>query len=116
MSISFLDRSGFFTPELREFTERRLMFALSRFSSRVQSIAVVVSNTNGPRGAVDKHCRISVKLNGSKEVILNDQDADLATCLARASERVGRAVGREIIRSQHFYLTKTSFREPEIEA
>lgn len=116
MSITLVDRSGVLTLEFREFAERRLWFALSRFSPRIQKIAVLVTDTNGPRGGVDKHCRITVKLNSSKEVILNDQDADLATCLARAAERVGRAVGREIVRSQHFDRSKPIHLGPEMEA
>ena len=116
MTISFVDRSALLTPELREFAERRLLFALSRFSPRIQTISVVVTDVNGSRGGVDKHCRITVKMKGANEVLISDQADDFALCMGRAAERVGRAVGREIVRSRHFDRAKPIYLEPEIEA
>ncbi len=102
MSLTIVDRSGVLSGELRELAERRLLFALSRFDSKVQRVSVVVADTNGPRGGVDKSCRIAVKLRRSGEVTVTDQDADIATCIARAAERVGRAVSRAIERNHRF--------------
>ena len=65
-------------------------------------MSVVVADANGPRGGVDKSCRISVKLRRANDVTMTDQDADVAVCIARAAERVGRAVARAIERTQRF--------------
>ncbi len=102
MAISIVDRDHLLSRDLREFAERRLLFALSRFDDRIQRLSVVFADANGPRGDVDKSCRITVKLRRGNELTVTDQDPDVAICLARAAERMGRAVARAIDRTQHF--------------
>ena len=102
MSVAIVDRSGVLSAELREFTERRLLFALSRFDAKIQRVSVLLADANGPRGGVDKSCRITVTLRRANEVTITDQDADVTACIARAAERAGRAVGRAIERARGF--------------
>ena len=102
MTPHIVDRDGVLAGPLHEFAQRRLLFALSRFDSKIQRVDLVVADTNGPRGGVDKSCRISVKLRRAKEVTITDQDSNIATCVARAAERAGRAVARAIERTQRF--------------
>ena len=100
MTFAIVDRSGILTGELREFVERRLLFALSRFESRIQRTTVVVADANGPRGGIDKSCRITVKLRRAGDVTITDQDVEVGSCIARAADRVGRAVARAIERTR----------------
>ncbi len=102
MSPTIVDRSSVLTVELRELLERRLAFALSRFDARIQRTTVVVADANGPRGGIDKLCRITTKLRRAGDVTITDQDADLGSCIARAADRLGRAVARAIERTQRF--------------
>ena len=102
MHIAVSDRSGAMTPALRELAERRLLFALSRFAAKVQRVTVTVADANGPRGGVDKSCRITVKLRRIPQVLVTDVEADLAKCISRAADRVGRAVARAVQRQQQF--------------
>jgi ribosome-associated translation inhibitor RaiA len=46
------------TEELRAHVERRLQFALSRFSQRIDRVVVRLADANGPRGGDDKNCPI----------------------------------------------------------
>lgn len=62
MKLSIVDPEGLLTPELNDLLERRLLFALSRFDSRISQIAVTFSDTNGVRGGLDKECCMNVKL------------------------------------------------------
>ena len=105
MSLSIVDRSGFLSDDLHLLTERRLLFALSRFGSKVQRVSVVFSDTNGHRGGVDKACCITVKLRRAADVIITDEDADVAACIMRSVARVGRAVARTIERTQELDRT-----------
>ena len=84
------------SAELRELTERRLLFALSRFDSRIQRISVVFTDANGPRGGVDKSCCITVTLRRAADVVITDQDAEATACISRAAARTGRSVSRAI--------------------
>ncbi|TWU08206.1 HPF/RaiA family ribosome-associated protein [Stieleria varia] len=102
MSISITDRGGLLSNQLRQLAERRLLFALSRFDSRIVGIDLVVTDENGPRGGIDKACRLSVYLRHANDVVISDKDADIAVCITRAAERAGRAVSRTIERSRSF--------------
>ena len=90
------------TTDLREYIDRRLYFALGRFGTALDNVSVRVGDTNGPRGGVDKHCRIVVKLrtSGSTNITVDDNDEDLRAAVARASNRAGRTVARSIERKR----------------
>ena len=100
MSISIVDRDDLLDNELRPLAERRLLFALSRFGSRITSLEMVVSDENGPRGGIDKSARVSVSLSRAKDVVVTEQDADLARCVSRVAEKAGRAVARALERTR----------------
>jgi hypothetical protein len=55
---------------------------------------------NGPRGGVDKRCRILVKLRaaGSDNITIEQDDKSLNSAVARAAARAGRTVGRSLER------------------
>ena len=90
------------TTDLREYIDRRLHFALGRFSPAIDHVGVRVGDVNGPRGGVDKHCQIVVKLraSGSNLIAVDDSDEDLYAAVAQASNRVGRTVARTVERRQ----------------
>jgi putative sigma-54 modulation protein len=74
---------------------RRFVFALSRFRHRVRTLAVRVTDVNGPRGGLDKRCRVTVQLQGpSQTVVIDDVDADAAIAVDRAADRTARTVAR----------------------
>ncbi len=75
MTVSISDRSGLLNLELRQLAERRLLFALSRFDLRIKQVELVVSDENGPRGGIDKACRVSVSLHRASDVVVSDRDA-----------------------------------------
>ena len=90
------------TTGLREYIDRRLHFALGRFSPVIDHVRVRVGDINGPRGGVDKHCLIVVKLraSGSNPIAVDDNDEDLRAAVTRASNRAGRTVARAIERKR----------------
>src|SRR5690348_11454278 len=47
---------------LKDHVERRLRFALGRLAARIGRMTVLLSDVNGPRGGIDKRCRIVVTL------------------------------------------------------
>jgi len=108
MALSIVDRNNTLSNESRELLERRLRFALSRFGSRIRRVTAVIEDVNGPRGGIDKVCRITVKLNRARDVVICDQDSRITECIAHAAERAGRSVGRAIDRSQQSYRVRPS--------
>jgi ribosomal subunit interface protein len=83
---------------LHEHIEQRIYFAFSRFSPRISRVSVMVEDVNGPRGGIDKRCRIVVKLKRGGEVAVEATDADMSAAASAAADRAGRAVQRELER------------------
>ncbi len=84
-------------PDIAERVQRRLEFALGRFSSRVRSLSVRLKDLNGPRGGHDKQCQLDVRLIRPKRVIIiEDVDAEIETAISRAADRASRAIARAI--------------------
>lgn len=86
------------TEGLRAHLQYRLNFALWRFQDRIARVAVRLSDVNGPRGGVDKVCRLRVRLHGMPDVVIEDTEADLYMAISRAADRAGRTMGRQMER------------------
>jgi len=86
------------TPSLLEHVERRLQFALARFDGRVTRVTVRVADLNGPRGGVDKRCRIAVRVRPAGEIAVEDTCPDLYAAIDVAADRIGRSVQRKVER------------------
>lgn len=76
--------------------QRRLRYALSRSDDRVSRVTVRLSDINGPKGGVDKACRIEVRLAGRPSVVIEDIQSDIYTAVDRAAGRAGRTVLRRL--------------------
>lgn len=89
--------------DLPDHIERRLRFALAKFDSRIQKVIVFLHDQNGPRGGIDKVCRILVKTRGCGAVIAAVVDTDWILAVDRATTRIGHTVGRHIekLRDKH---------------
>ena len=88
------------TDGLRDYTERHIAFGLGRSAYQVRRVSVFLADINGPRGGIDKRCRIRVSLVPSLEVVVEDTQADLYQAIDRAAERVGRTVARNVGRQR----------------
>jgi ribosomal subunit interface protein len=83
---------------LRAHVERRLRTALARFGGRVGLVRVYLRDVNGPRGGVDKRCRIAVHLPRFGRAVASGAGTDPYAVVARTAERLGRAVTRHLKR------------------
>ena len=91
--------SGFpITTALMDHTERRLRFALTRSSDRIVRVAVMMGDSNGPRGGEDKFCRIQIHLKRAPQILIEDIGAELYAVIDRAADRAGRNVAKRIDR------------------
>ncbi len=85
-----------------EWIERRLQFALGRFSSRIRCVSVSLSDVNGNRGGCDKQCRLRITLIPGGEVVVEDVDPSVVTVVANVAERAARSVSRALERRREF--------------
>jgi len=100
MQIDIQARNFSLTKALRGHIERRLGFALGSREHHIQRIIVRLSDINGPRGGIDKHCHVQVMLAHLPAVVIEDTQADLYAAIDRASDRAGRTVGRRLTRQR----------------
>ena len=88
------------TAALSEHARRRLRFVLTRRSDRVQRVVVRLGDENGPRGGVDKFCRIQVYLVDAPVAVVEDIGPDLYAVIDRATHRIGRTIAKHLCRSR----------------
>ena len=100
MQLRIKGQNLLLAPAVIERIERRLRFALSRFTDRIHRVTVRLADINGPRGGGDKQCRIVVRLRPGGEVVIEDTATDLETAIDRGADRVQRAVARALARTR----------------
>jgi putative sigma-54 modulation protein len=104
-----IQTNGFeMTSALRAYTEHRLAIALGWARDHTHKLAVSLSDINGPRGGIDKCCKIQVQLGNGRAVVIENVDADLYVAIDRAVDRADRAVVRRVERARHFAHTRMS--------
>lgn len=91
-------KGGRTPPELAAHVERRLHFALSRFAGRIRRVDVVLGDLNGPRGGIDKSCRIVARVRDGGDVVADVSDVGWEIAVDRATNRIGHSIGRELAR------------------
>ena len=96
MKIGIQCRGFSLTGAIAGHVRKRLDFLLGRGIRRLRRVDVTLSDTNGPRGGVDKRCQIKVSLDGLRPVVIEDVQADLYTAIDRAAGRASRTVLRRI--------------------
>ena len=85
------------SSRLSRLARRRFDVALGRFHGRIRSVVIRVADLNGPRGGVDKRCRVTVQLTSPKRtLVIEDTDPDAAIAIDRVADRTVRTVARAV--------------------
>jgi putative sigma-54 modulation protein len=103
IEISMDDVDPKIEPELRDYTERRLAFALRRFQEHVRHIRVRLTDVNGPRHGVDARCAVTARLTNGKEVFVEATTAWPFRSVTQAAGRLSEAVRRISSCNQPFH-------------
>ncbi len=106
MKLELHVRGTHVAETLRRYVERRFRFALRRFSHRVRLLRIYVADLNGPRGGVDKQCRILAEVAPSGSLVLEETDVHLYEAMDRAAGRLRRCIRRDLKRRQARRLGK----------
>ena len=83
---------------LREYAERRLRFALDRFVPRIADVHLRLEDLNGPRGGVDKECRLDVLGLPSWRIQVQGEGTTFNDAIDAAAARAGRSIARLLSR------------------
>ena len=82
----------------RTYIHRKLGMKLGKFATSIERVSVRVADVNGPRGGIDKACRIKVVMRGLPSAVVETSDASLSAAVDGALTGVGRAVRRSLQR------------------
>lgn len=82
---------------LHAYVERRLRFSLGRLAGRLGRVKVRIVDSSGPRGGVDKSCRIATELLSSgKPVIKEAVDVNLYAAIDHATSALAARLAAEM--------------------
>lgn len=85
-------------PADRSYIRRRLGMKLGKFASDIERVSVRVEDINGPRGGIDKRCRVKVVLSGLPSVVVEKQEhatqAAVDGALDATERNVRKALGK----------------------
>jgi putative sigma-54 modulation protein len=98
MRCTIVPRKIRLSPAVRNRIERRLHFALARFDGTIRNVEISLSDENGPRGGVDKRCRVLMTLTRGNRLVVEGRGERLQDLLDRTLERAGRAAARALER------------------
>lgn len=71
-----------------------MRYVFRRMHDHVQQIRVALHDINGPRGGVDKQCRLTVDLGGHGFVVITAQANSGVLALDRALKRASQSLMR----------------------
>ena len=100
----------------RAYIRRRLGMKLGKHAASIERVTVRVEDVNGPRGGVDRVCRIKVVLSGLPSALFQTQAATLEAAVNGALTGVERAVRRALQRRRMKPIRKTPGRNPTPDA
>lgn len=89
---------GDFGAEERAFIRYKLARRLNKFAESIERVSLRTEDSNGPRGGVDRVCRIKIVLRGLPSVVVEKQHAFLNKAVELALAGVARAVRRALQR------------------
>jgi ribosome-associated translation inhibitor RaiA len=78
----------------REAAVRRLRFVMRRLAWLVPRARVLLTDVNGPRGGVDKQCRVELKTANAGTVVVTAMARDWHAALDTALSRSARTLVR----------------------
>lgn len=88
------------TDATRMHVERRLNFALDRFSGRVGSITVRLCDLNGPRGGRDKSCSVELNVIPLGRIVIDERADSVSAAIDMATDRLGTSMARLLKRAR----------------
>jgi putative sigma-54 modulation protein len=82
----------------RTYIRRKLGRHLGKFAGSIQRVSVRTEDVDGPRGGVDRVCRVKIVLSALASVVFEARDTSLGAAVDRALSGVERAVRRAVQR------------------
>lgn len=102
MRVQVRSKSTELTETIRDWAQRRVLFAIGQFGDAVATVNVRLGDQNGPKGGSDQHCLMEGNLARGGSVVVEATDSDLYAAISRAADKLHRRVRDAINRSKDF--------------
>jgi putative sigma-54 modulation protein len=109
MKIDILASHLSLKPEHEQHIHRRTHSVLARLGEKISRIEVRLTDINGPRGGVDKRCRILVFFKQGEPLLVQTHGGHIDHLIDHAFQRTGHAVRKRLGFLTH---TRRSVRKP----
>ncbi|MEL7499210.1 MAG: hypothetical protein AAFN77_16500 [Planctomycetota bacterium] len=98
MNIRLNDKAKLLSQRAINTLHLKARTTFQRFRENVRGIEVGVFDVNGPRGGIDKQCRILVKLKRMKDIAVVATAASISQAIGGAVHRAARSVDKLVSR------------------
>jgi hypothetical protein len=88
------------TSDLERLLDHRLKKLERRFPGRFQAVGVSLEDVNGPRGGVDKRCRLNFVLKHHGPLSVCADASKPQTAIAQAADRAAGVIVRRVLRGR----------------
>ena len=99
MDIEIRTQNVELSDALRHYIERRLGYAVRPFRRNLDAVTVRLIDLNGPRGGVDKRCRIIATQHPIGTLLAQATDVDLYAAVDRPAHRLERTISAQCKRT-----------------
>jgi putative sigma-54 modulation protein len=94
MEIELRSSNVAVSSALQEHTNHRITFATRRFADKIGRIVVRLVDLNGPRGGLDKRCRITAHLVPSGTILVEATEGNPYIAVSQAALMLDDAIAR----------------------
>ncbi|MFK7768427.1 MAG: hypothetical protein AB8B55_14495 [Mariniblastus sp.] len=98
MKIMVYDKQKLLGNEAINRAEARANASFAKFGNSVKGVDITVKDVNGPKGGIDKECRIVVRLKQMNDFAITIKDESLSKAVSNAIQRAARSVTRQLDR------------------
>ncbi len=89
------------TPNVKAYVDEHLVARIERFfDDEAAELDIVLADTNGPKGGVDKECRVTLFMPGSAATHVTEASSNLLEAIDLCRDRLERACKRELERKR----------------
>ncbi|MFK7975921.1 MAG: hypothetical protein AB8C02_07270 [Halioglobus sp.] len=83
-----------------DYIHRRFSFGFGRMQHALEDASITLSDINGPKGGLDKQCRIVVRSSTTAPIVVVEKQSELKLAIDRGIARASRSLARQLKRKQ----------------
>ena len=100
MNLRVKSRGFKLTRALYNRVNNKLDRIFSRYGDQIRGAEVTLQDVNGPKGGEDMKCLVTIKLNKSKSIVVQEQAANLYDAINMCAQRITLTMERHFKRTQ----------------